>query len=139
MPSAAAAAAFETRLKTLWPNIKSCPFVDLNEVSEVPSPPFIEIEYPVSDSKIITPGERYVNREIGGARFVITVALLKKGWKPQVLGWADEIADLFRAQFFDGVEVFEVSPPVLDDRNRDGNRYKVPFVATYQADTIKGG
>jgi hypothetical protein len=137
MPSKLVSDAFDDRLKT-WTHIGACPLVDLNEVSDVPKPPFIEIEYPVSEAKIVTPGTRFVNREMGAARFVITVPSLKKGWKAQVLGWADEIADLFRAKFFGGVETFEVSPPVIDERNRDGNRFRVPFVAVYQADTIKG-
>lgn len=137
MPSLAVATAFETRLAS-WPHIADCPFVDLNTVSEVPAPPFIEIEYPVAASKIVTAGSRYVNRESGGARFVITVASFADGWKSQVLGWVDELCDLFRARQFDGVETFEASPAVLDDRNKDGNRYRVPFVVIFKYDAIKG-
>lgn len=137
MPSKAVADAFEARLAT-WAHIADCPFVDLNEVSDLSKPPFIEIEYPVSESEFASAGVRFVNRETGGARFVITVLALQPGWKTQVLAWVDELCDLFRAQVFDGVETFEASPAVLDDRNRDGNRYRVPFVVLYKRDSIKG-
>jgi hypothetical protein len=138
MPSLAVATAFEARLAT-WSNIAACPFVDLNEVSDVPSPPFIEIEYPVAEEERESLGSAALFRERGGARFVITVKAFEAGWKAQVLGWAEEIRDLFRAFEFGGGdgEVLDVSPAVLDDANRDGNRYRVPFVATYLYDTIK--
>lgn len=136
MPSKTVAEAFEVRLAT-WSNIDACPFVDTNVVSEVPKPPFIEIEYPVATEERMSRGITAVYRETGGARFVITVASFKPGWKSEVLGWAEELRDLFRSKFFDGVETDEVSPAVFDDRNRDGNRYRIPFVATYTHDVIK--
>ena len=140
MPSKVVSDAFEAHLAT-WANISACPFVDLNEVSETPArPPFISIEYPIADATVASVGVRYVNRETGGARFVITVAANQQGWKSQVLAWADELADLFRAQVFGGVETFQVSPPILIDRNRaaKGTLYRVPFVVTYKFDSIKG-
>ncbi len=137
MPSAETSTAFEARLNS-WPNIAACPLVDLNTVSEVPKPPFIELEYPVSVEDRITTGRPAIFRERGGIRFVITVAALQDGWKAQVLGWAGEIYDLFLGEPFpDGLEVISVSRPVLDGRNSDGNRYRVPFVATYTSDVLK--
>ncbi len=139
MPSLAVSTAFEGRLNT-WSNIAACPLVDLNEVSAVPRPPFIEIEYPFAEEDRESLGSAALFRESGGARFVITVAAFAPGWKAQVLGWAEEIRDLFRDFEFgpgNNGEVIEVSPAVLDDANKDGNRYRVPFVATYQYDTVK--
>jgi hypothetical protein len=136
MPSKAVSDAFETRLK-LWPNIDACPLVDLNEVSAVPKPPYLEIEWPVGTEDRASNGKPAVFREGGGARFVITVATNMVGWKDQVLTWAEELRDLFRAQNFGGVETYEASPAVLDNRNRDGNKYHVPFAVTYKFDALK--
>ncbi len=135
MPSKAVCDAFEARLE-LWPNITACPFVDANGVSDVPKPPYIELEYPVSKEERISIGSPAVYRERGGARFIITVAALSDG-KAQALSWADELRDLFRSKFFDGIETGEASPAVIDDRNAQGNRYRVPFVVTYTFDYIK--
>lgn len=139
MPSKAVADAFEARLRT-WPNIAACPFVESNEVSAVQAPPYIEIEYPVGDAEFASVGVRFVNRESGGARFIITIAANFKGWKSQVLTWADELADLFRAEVFDGIETFQVSPPLIsrNNLNAGGTLYSVPFVVTYKLDSIKG-
>lgn len=128
--------AFETRLE-LWPNLALCPFVDLNEVSEVPTPPYLEIEYPVGIETRMSVGSPAVFRETGGARFILTVATNKPGWKVQVLTWAEELRDLYRAKFFGGVETDEASPAVFDNRNRDGTKYHVPFAVSYRFDQLK--
>lgn len=130
MPALAVANAFEARLAT-WSHIGDCPFVDLETVSDVLRPPFIEIEYPVAIEDRLSVGTPAVWRETGGARLLINVATFQQGWKPQVLGWVEELRDLFRAPFFDGLETRTASPATLDDRNKDGNRYRVPFVVTY--------
>lgn len=111
--------------------------VDLNQVSDVPKPPYVEIQFPVSSAKIATAGTTYVNRESGAARIVFSESAFSEGWKARLLGWADEVADLFRAKQFAGVETFEVSPPVIDDRNKGGNKFSVAIVATYKFDAIK--
>jgi hypothetical protein len=136
MPSQAVAAALEARLAT-WANIAACPFVDLETVSTVPKPPFVEIEYPVAMETRISIGSPAVFRETGGARLVITVATFGDGWKAEVLGWVEQLRDLFRIPFYDGLETRTASPATLDDRNKNGNRYRVPFVVTYVFDSIK--
>jgi len=137
MPSLEVMQAFETRLAT-WTNIGACPFVDANTVSAVPqAPPFIEVEYPVSRATIETPGVRFLEREAGAVRFVITDKAFQSDWKTRLLGWAEEIRTLFRAQVFDAVETFEASPPVIDDRNRAANKFKVAVVVTYKFDAIR--
>ncbi|MBW7965316.1 hypothetical protein [Bradyrhizobium sp. BR 10261] len=104
----------------------------------MPKPPFIEIEYPVSVETRISVGKPAVYRETGGARFIITVAAFQPGWKAQVQTWADELRDLFRSQMLSGiVETGEVSAPVFDDNNRNGNRYRVPFVSKFKFDFVK--
>jgi hypothetical protein len=138
MPSKVVADAFEARLAT-WPNLASCPLVDLNEVSDAPIvPPYLEIEYPVAAEERMSVGVNAIYRERGGARFVITVAAFELGWKDQVLTWCDELRDLFRGRFLDnGVETFEASPAVIDERNRDGTKFSVPFVVLYKFDALK--
>ena len=139
MPSKAVSDAFRARLAA-WSNLAACPYVDLNEVSAVPSPPYLEIEWPVAREQRVGPGQRQVFREEGGARFVITVAALKTGAKDQALTWADELRDLFRDYTFDSeIVAGDASPPVLDPRaQQSGTKFKVPFVVLYQRDTIKG-
>ncbi len=139
MASGVVSAAFEAQLAT-WSNITACPLVDANMVAATPTePPFIEMEYPFATDERESIGDNALFREEGGVRFVITVKAFAPGWKAQVRTWVEEIRDLFIAWEFasgDG-EVLSVSPPVFDDANRDGNRYRVPFVAIYQYDRIR--
>lgn len=138
MPSKAVSDAFRARLAD-WPNLSACPYVDLNEVSQVPSPPYLEIEWPVVTERRVSAGARGVFREEGGARFIITVAALAQGAKDQALAWADELRDLFRDHTFDSeIVAGEASPPLLDPRSASGTKYRIPFVVLYQRDTIKG-
>lgn len=137
MPSLHVHNAFAARLQS-WPNISACPFVDLNEVTEIEHPDYIELHFPVSNETIVSAGLPAVARETGGARFIITTTAFKPGWQPRVMTWVEELRDLFRCKSFDGVETFQVSPPAFDDRNRNGTKYKVPFVALYKFDAIKG-
>ncbi|UPJ55405.1 hypothetical protein [Bradyrhizobium sp. 192] len=136
MPSKAVSDAFETRLQS-WPNISACPLVDLNEVSEVPKPPYLELEWPAAVEDRMSVGSPAVFRERGGARFIFTVTTNKRGWKAQVLAWADELRDLFRSKAFGGVETDEASPAVIDERNRDGTKFHVPFAVAYKFDALK--
>lgn len=136
MPSKAVSDAFEARLQT-WPNLSACPLVDLNEVSAVPKPPYVRLEFPVVVEDRMSTGKPAVYRERGGARFIFTVATNKAGWKAQVLGWADELRDLFRSQAFGGVETDEASAAVLDERNREGTKFHVPFAVAYKFDALK--
>lgn len=136
MPSKAVSDAFEARLQS-WPNITACPLVDLNEVSTVPKPPYLEIEWPAAVEERMSVGSPAVFRERGGARFIITVATNKAGWKADVLAWADELRDLFRSKAFGGVETDEASPAVIDERNRDGTKFHVPFAVAYKFDALK--
>jgi hypothetical protein len=128
--------AFEARLAT-WVNIGACPFVDENVVSPVSKPPYVEIEYPVAIEDRLTVGSPAIWRETGGARFIITVAINAPGWKAQTLGWVEELRDLFRPPFFDGLETRTAAAATLDDRNKNGNRYRIPFVVTYVFYTLK--
>lgn len=139
MASSEVSAAFEAQIAT-WSNISACPLVDANTVAETPgAPPFIELEYPFATDDRESIGDNALFREEGGVRFVITVKAFAPGWKAQVIAWVGEIRDLFIAwEFASGNgEVLSVSPPVFDDANRDGNRYRVPFVAIYQFDKIR--
>lgn len=136
MASAPVIAAFEARLQS-WPNLAACPLVDLNEVSPVDKPPYLKIEWPVAVEGRVSVGSPAVFRERGGARFIITTTTHKEGWKTEVLGWVEELRDLFRAREFGGVVTDEASPAVLDNRNREGTKFHVPFVVAYTFDALK--
>jgi hypothetical protein len=136
MASLAVSNAFEARLAT-WQHIGACPFVDQNAVSAVPKPPYVEIEYPVAIEDRLTVGNPAIWRETGGARFIITMAINQANWKMQALGWVEELRDLMRAPFFDGFEARSASAATIDDRNKSGNKYRIPFAVTYVFYTLR--
>lgn len=137
MPSKAVSDAFEAQLQT-WPNIGICPLVEINEVSTVPKPPYLEIEWPAAVEDRKSAGNIAVYRERGGARIIITVATNTAGWKDLVLTWADELRDLLRSKpLLGGVETEEASPAVIDPRNREGTKFHVPFAVAYRYDVLK--
>ncbi|MBR0855485.1 hypothetical protein [Bradyrhizobium liaoningense] len=136
MPSKAVSDAFEARLQS-WPNLSACPLVEINEVSTVPKPPYLEIEWPAAVEDRMSKGKPAIYRERGGARFIITVSTNMPAWKAQVLAWADELRDLFRSAPLGGVETDEASPAVIDERNREGTKFHVPFAVAYTYDVLK--
>jgi hypothetical protein len=129
MPSAAVEAAFRTRLASGWTETV---ILGVNEVFTPPSDgsPFALIQYPVVDaSRPVLSKRRF---EEGAARIVVnapTGAGLAD-WLVKV----DTISALFRGDKlkFDGVEVFEPSPPIINDDNEDGNYFSLAVVVPYR-------
>lgn len=129
MPSAAVESAFRTRLATGW---TYAPIIDANERMEAPSDgsAFAIIQYPVSSNS--RPALARRRFEEGTARIVINIPVGSglSDW----LVKADAAAALFRGDQlrFSGVEVFEPSPPIINDDNEDGNFFSLAVIIPYR-------
>jgi hypothetical protein len=131
MPSAAVEAAFRDHLAANW-NTANGVILGVNEVFEPPSDgsPFLLIQYPISNAKR-TALTRHRFEE-GAARIILNAPT--GGGLPIWLALADTIAAAFRGDklIFDGVEVFEPSPPIVNDNNDDGNYFELAVIVPYR-------
>ncbi|KQP53542.1 hypothetical protein ASF34_01120 [Methylobacterium sp. Leaf106] len=96
----------------------------------------MQVSYPVANGDQLTvgaPGEN-VYREEGAFRIEIN-AKRGKGVSDG-LQWADEIAAIFRAKEFGGVQTFAPSSPAIDDRNDNGKYFTLSIAVPYTADIL---
>jgi hypothetical protein len=131
MPSAAVEAVFRTRLEANW-NIADGVILGSNEVMTAPSDgsPFLIIQYPVANNT--RPMLKTKRFEEGAARIVYN-AKVSSGL-PGPLAKADTIAAAFRGDrlVVSGVEIFEPSPPIINDNNEDGNYFELAIIVPYR-------
>lgn len=129
MPSAAVEAAFRSRLET---TITDVLIVGSNGQMTPPDDgrEFILIHYPISTG--IRPMLTKRRFEEGVARIVYNARTGSELSTP--LARADAIAAAFRGDNlkFDGVEVFEPSPPIVNDDNDSGNYFELAVVVPYR-------
>ncbi|WP_082493983.1 phage tail terminator-like protein [Methylobacterium sp. Leaf106] len=135
MPLKLVVDAVEAKLASEWDR---CPVVGLNTVGDTPvdNSPFLQVSYPVANGDQLTvgaPGEN-VYREEGAFRIEIN-AKRGKGVSDG-LQWADEIAAIFRAKEFGGVQTFAPSSPAIDDRNDNGKYFTLSIAVPYTADIL---
>lgn len=131
MPSAAVEAAFRSRLEANW-NIADGVIIGSNEVMVAPSDgsPFVIIQYPVATNlRPMLTRKRY---EEGAARIIYN-AQVSSGL-PGPLAKADAIAAAFRGDrlIVSGVEMFEPSPPTINDDNEEGNYFELAIIVPYR-------
>jgi hypothetical protein len=131
MPSAAVEAVFRTRLEANW-NIADGVILGSNEVMTAPSDgsPFLIIQYPVANNT--RPMLKTKRFEEGAARIIYN-AQVSSGL-PGPLAKADAIANAFRGDrlIISGVEIFEPSPPIINDNNEDGNYFELAVIVPYR-------
>lgn len=131
MPSAAVEAAFRARLEANW-NIADGAIIGSNEVMTAPSDgsPFVIIQYPVANN--IRPVLTRKRFEEGAARIIYN-AQVSSGL-PSPLAKADAIAAAFRGDrlIVSGVEMFEPSPPIINDDNEEGNYFELAVIVPYR-------
>lgn len=134
MPSAAVEAAFMTRLEANW-NIADGVILGSNEVFVPPSDgsPFVLIQYPVAHNRRPTLARRRF--EEGAARIVYNAQTGAGLAGP--LAKADTIAAAFRGDRLKigsslNVEVFEPSPPIINDQNEQGNYVEFAVIVPYR-------
>lgn len=133
MPSAVVEAAFRTRLEANW-NIANGVILGSNEVFTPPNDaPFLIIQYPVAqNTRPVLARKRF---EEGAARIIYN-ALTGQGLAVP-LELADTIAAAFRGDRLkigasSNVEVFEPSPPIINDDNEEGNYVEFAIVVPYR-------
>ncbi|KQT13992.1 hypothetical protein ASG40_19385 [Methylobacterium sp. Leaf399] len=136
MALSAVSAAVEARLAGGW---DKCPIRTLNDLAgdtPLDDEPFIELQFPVSQSEQISTGSPGTNvyRDEGVIRFVLNE--VRGQGMVRALAWVDELAALFRGKYFDGVRSYAPSQPVLDDRNDDGRYFRLSFAVPYEHDTL---
>ncbi len=134
MPSAAVEAAFRARLEANW-NIADGVILGSNDVFETPADgsPFVIIQYPIAqNNRPVLTRRRF---EEGAARIIYN-AQANAGLEGP-LAKADAIAAAFRGDRLKigsalNVEIFEPSPPIINDDNEEGNYVEFAVIVPYR-------
>lgn len=134
MPSAVVEAAFRARLEANW-DIANGVIIGSNEVFDTPSDgsPFLIIQYPVAENRRPVLTRRRF--EEGAARIIYNAQAGAGLAGP--LAKADTIAAAFRGDKLkigtsSNVEVFEPSPPIINDDNEEGNYVEFAIIVPYR-------
>lgn len=139
MPSAAVEEVFRTRLEANWDTADGV-ILGSNGVTKAPADgsPFVIIQYPVAqNTRPMLTTKRF---EEGAARIIYNAEVGSGLEDPLAL--ADAIAAAFRGDrlIVSHVEIFEPSPPMINDDNEDGNycEFAVIIPYRYQFDAPSG-
>lgn len=127
MPRKAVADAFEARLVANW---TATPIIPYDTQAQPPdnAEGFVVLQYPVANGERPLLERRWW--EDGAVRVVLNV--LRGIGLAQGLAWSDELADIFRAVKFDGVETFVPDGPVIDDTIENGNWVEYSIIVPYR-------
>lgn len=131
MPAKAVADAVNARLFATW---TQTPIVPYDTVSEPPddAEAFLVVQYPVVNG--VRPLLGRVFWEEGSIRLVLNV---KRGMgEDQAFTWLDQLALIFRAVKFDGVETFEPDGAPTDDTIEDGNWVGYSIAVPYRFEFV---
>lgn len=112
-----------------------------NELAEAPSDAssFVAYEFPLHvPSEQVTIGSPGTNRVREHGALQVTIAAQRGGGVDAGLAIADQIALLFRNFQSGNMRFFLPSPPIFDDRNQDGNYYRMSLSVPYQNDSDNG-
>lgn len=111
-----------------------CPVFPENTVGSTPEDgsPFLVVQYPYSRLQwtTIAGPDGCDFTEEGAFRFVLGVE--RGAGADQGRQWLEELAALFRGQRFGGVQTYGVDGPAADDRNEDGNYYRLSIAVAYE-------
>ena len=119
--------AVEARLAATWSRSSIVGMVHKDQRLDE-SASFVAVQYPVANNTRISVGDRRYQEE-GGIRFVLQMT---REESPEVMmQWADELADLFRDQTFEGVRCLQPTSPFIDSNNDNGNFFTLSFVVPY--------
>ena len=129
MPAKAVVDAVETRIGTTWNGL---PVIGVNKGGDTPddASSFIVVQYPIANVEQMTLGRVY--REEGAFRIVINSA--RGDGIAVALGWADQLAALFRTQRFGGIRTWTPGSPIIDDNNDQGSYFQLSFAVPYTYD-----
>ena len=132
--------AVEARIGATWSDGagNSLPVFGVNQQGTPPADgsSYIVIQYPVSNADQSTIGALGANvfREEGAFRIVVNA--MRGAGTAQGLGWADQLAALFRGKEFGGVVTLAPSPPAIDDSNDLGSYFALSVVVPYNYDLL---
>lgn len=119
--------AVEARLSA---GFTACPVLVENDGDGIPTNagPFLALQFPWCRSEWQTTDGDFL--EEGAFRFVLSVP--RGDGTHQGRAWMDEIATLFRAVEFDGVQTYAPGSPVTDDRSEAENYYRLSISVPYE-------
>lgn len=127
-------AAFRARLADNWTN---CPVLtDTNVTDDLPSMPFLQLMFPVSNAWQASVGAPSNNvwREEGGALLILNVE--RNSGADAWLPWIDELAQLFRGKNFDGVQTYAPTSAYYDDDNEEGQAFQLRLAVPFDFDLV---
>src|SRR6185437_9022672 len=121
--------AIAERIGSSWTSVDGNALVvqDINK-DEQPSADgtaFIALEFPLTSERQFTigdPGNNFFKQE---CVFIIVINEERSKGTSRALGWADELAALYRGKIFSNVQCFEVSGPAINDKNDLGNYFQI--------------
>lgn len=129
--------AIVQRVKDNWAHAAVCPINDdMNDGSAAPADggAYLSFDFPVSNAQqasVGAPGDN-IWREEGVARVLLNVPA--GSGIATVLQWGDEIAALFRGQYFDGVRTHAPSVASMDASNDAGSYFQIAVAIPYEFD-----
>jgi len=127
MPSKTVADAVDARLAANWTATPIVPY-DTQATPPDDAEAFVVVQYPISNGARPVLGRTFW--EEGIIRLVLNI---RRGiGLSQGLLWSDELAFIYRAVKFDGVETFVPDGPVVDDTIENGNWVEFSIVVPYR-------
>lgn len=131
MPSKAVADAVEARLLANW---TASPIIPYDTQAQPPddAEAFVVVQYPVANGVRPALGRTFF--EEGAIRIVLNV--LRGIGLAQGLAWSDELALMFRAVKFSGIETFVPDGPVIDNTIENGNWVMYSIIVPYRFEFV---
>lgn len=132
MASGAVATAVEARLRAQW--ITTPIFID-NEFDQAPQPPapHVVLEFPGGAAQQVSVGAPGNNRFRETGAFMVHVMVPSGDGPVLARTYADQIAVIFRAQSFSGVNCWAPFPPQESERS-NGAYWGASFGTSYYSD-----
>ena len=131
MPSKAVADAVDARLAANW---TATPIIPYDTLAQPPdnAEAFVVVQYPVSNGAQPFLGRTFF--EEGAIRIVLNI---QRGiGLAQGLAWSDELALIYRAVKFDGIQTFVPDGPIIDDTIENGNWVEFSLVIPYRHEFV---
>src|SRR5262245_4518598 len=131
MPSKHVADAVDARLAANW---TATPIIPYDTQAQPPdnAEAFVVVQYPISNGARAFLGITFF--EEGAIRVVLNVQ--RCVGLAQGLAWSDELAFIYRAVKFDGIETFVPDGPVVDDTIENGNWVEFSIVIPYRHEFV---
>lgn len=122
--------AVESRLKA---GFTDCPVLVENETGEAPldGNAFLLLDFPYARSEQATIGSPGANRYHEEGAFRLLLSIRRGFGAHQGRLWLDQIADLFRGAYFDGVRCYAPQSASTDDRNEVAGYFRLSMIVPF--------